>query len=174
MRLRLWPFAVAFVGLGLDQLTKSLAVHHLADGQPRELVGTFLQLRLIRNPGAAFSTGTSVTLLLSVVAIVAAFVVSWFLVVRAKNWLWQLGLGLLLAGILGNVVDRIFREPSVLRGHVVDFLELPNWPIFNLADCFISVAAAVIVLQAARGINLDGTSAKDDAGDDQAVTREQH
>ncbi len=63
-----------------------------------------------------------------------------------------------MAGILGNLTDRIFRSPGVLRGHVVDFLQLPNWPIFNVADVCINIAAGLIILQALRGISLDGTS----------------
>lgn len=144
-------------GVGVDQLTKSLAVAHLAPGDSRPLIGSLLQLHLTRNPGAAFSTGTSVTVLLSLVAIVAAFVVAWVLVAKARDLLWVLALGLLQAGILGNVIDRLLRSPSPLKGHVVDFLQLPHWPIFNVADCCITVAAVLIVIQAGRGVGLDGT-----------------
>ena len=65
--------------------------------------------------------------------------------------------GLLLAGICGNLADRLFRSPGVLRGQVVDFLQLPHWPIFNVADICINVAAVMILVQAFRGIRLDGT-----------------
>ncbi|UDY22478.1 signal peptidase II [Nocardioides sp. Kera G14] len=151
------PVAAALLGLGLDQLTKSLAVAHLTPGEPKHLIGSLLQLHITRNPGAAFSTGTGMTAVLSCIAIVAALVVAWFALVKARSPLWALALGLLEAGILGNVVDRIFREPSPLKGHVVDFLELPHWPIFNIADCCITVAAILIVIQAMRGVKLDGT-----------------
>jgi signal peptidase II len=67
-------------------------------------------------------------------------------------------MGLLLAGIAGNLTDRIFRDPGPLRGHVVDFLELPHWPIFNVADICINVAAALIVIQSVRGVPLRGSS----------------
>jgi signal peptidase II len=156
-RIRLIAASAAVVGLILDQVTKSLAVSHLTPGEPRHLIGSLLQLRITRNPGAAFSTGTGITVLISCIAIVAAFVVAWIVVVKTRDWLWALALGLLQAGILGNVVDRLVREPSPLKGHVVDFLELPHWPIFNVADCFITVAAVLIVIQAGRGIRLDGT-----------------
>ncbi|MFT4262714.1 MAG: signal peptidase II [Nocardioides sp.] len=144
----------AIVGLGVDQLTKSLAVARLSDGEPRHLIGSLLQLHLTRNPGAAFSTGTGLTVLLSCVAIVAAVVVAWLVVAKTTDLLWGLAFGLLEAGILGNVVDRMVREPSPFRGHVVDFLELPHWPIFNVADCCITVAAALIILQSTRDVKL--------------------
>ncbi len=56
------------------------------------------------------------------------------LAVRVRSTGWALALGLLLGGALGNLTDRVFREPAPFRGHVVDFLELPHWPVFNLAD----------------------------------------
>ena len=65
--------------------------------------------------------------------------------------------GLLLAGIGGNLTDRLLRDPGPLRGHVVDFLMLPHWPIFNVADMCINAAAVLILVQAFRGIRLDGT-----------------
>ena len=68
-----------------------------------------------------------------------------------------MALGLLLAGVAGNLTDRIVREPGPLRGHVVDFLMLPHWPVFNVADICINIAAGLIMLQAFRGIRLDGT-----------------
>ena len=71
--------------------------------------------------------------------------------------MWAVAFGLLLAGITGNLTDRIFRAPGGLRGHVVDFLQLPHWPIFNVADMCINVAAALILVQAFRGIRLDGS-----------------
>ena len=76
---------------------------------------------------------------------------------RVRNYVWAVAFGLLLAGITGNLTDRLFRAPGVLRGHVVDFLMLPHWPIFNVADMCINVAAALILVQAFRGIRLDGS-----------------
>ena len=68
-----------------------------------------------------------------------------------------MALGLLLAGVGGNLTDRMLREPGPFRGHVVDFLMLPHWPIFNVADMCINVAAGLILVQAFRGIKLDGS-----------------
>jgi signal peptidase II len=146
------------VMLAVDQLTKWLAVDRLTDQPEKELVGSLLKLHLTRNAGAAFSTGTGYTELFAVLAIVAAGFVLW-LGWRVLDTWWAVAFGLLLAGICGNLADRLFRSPGVLRGHVVDFLQLPHWPIFNVADICIDVAAALILVQAFRGIRLDGTRA---------------
>lgn len=149
----------------VDLGTKAAAVHWLQDRDDVELIGSLLQLNLVRNPGAAFSTGTSYTGLLSAIAIAAAVLVLW-VSRRLGSTGWAIGLGFLLAGILGNLTDRMFRAPGPFRGHVVDFLELPNWPVFNVADILINVAAGVIILQAVRGIRLDGTRHDDIRHDD--------
>ena len=157
-----WVFAlVALTLYAVDMVTKVLAVRHL-DGRPDvPLVGDLLVLHLTRNPGAAFSTGTEYTVVLSVLSIVAAVVVA-YLSVRLRSRLWALGLGLLMAGVLGNLTDRLFRAPGPMRGEVIDFLMLPNWPVFNVADMAINGAAALILVQAFRGVRLDGTRERDD------------
>ena len=147
---------IAAAGYALDVVTKVLAVKHLTDRAPVPVIGDFLTLYLARNPGAAFSTGTSYTVLLTGVAVVAALTVLWFSR-RLRSTGWAIALGFLMAGVLGNLTDRIFRSPGVLHGHVVDFLRLPHWPIFNVADICITIAAGVIILQALRGISLNGT-----------------
>ena len=149
---------VAIVAYAIDVATKTLAVEKLSGGADVELLGSWLVLHLTRNPGAAFSTGTEFTLVLSAIAIAALAVVV-YLSRRVGSRAWAWALGLLLAGVLGNLTDRILREPAPLRGHVVDFLMLPNWPVFNVADICINVAAGLIVLQAVRGIGIDGTRA---------------
>ena len=78
-----------------------------------------------------------------------------------RSTFWAVGFGFLLAGVTGNLADRLFRDPGPLRGHVVDFLMLPHWPVFNVADVCINVAAVVIVVQALRGIRLDGRHTSD-------------
>ncbi len=139
-----------------DQLTKWLAVDRLTGQPDRELVGDLLVLHLTRNAGAAFSTGTGYTELFSCLAIVAVLVVLW-LSRRIRSVAWAVAFGLLLAGIAGNLTDRLLREPGPLRGHVVDFLMLPHWPIFNVADMCINAAAVLILVQVFRGVRLDGT-----------------
>jgi signal peptidase II len=152
--------AVFAVVYATDQVTKALAVARLTPGQPRRLVGHLLHLHLTRNAGAAFSTGTTYTVLLSCLAAAAMLVVLW-LCRRLASVTWAVGFGLLLAGVGGNLTDRLVRSPGPLRGRVVDFLELPHWPIFNVADMSINVAAAIILVQAYRGIRLDGSRAAD-------------
>lgn len=155
-RLRALFAIAALVCLALDQVTKALAVQHLTDQPDVQVVGELLQLHLTYNPGAAFSLGTEFTYVFSAAATIATVVVLW-LARRLGSPLWALALGVLLAGITGNLADRLFREPGPLRGHVVDFLMVPNWPIFNIADVCINVAAVLIVVQAFRGVRLDGT-----------------
>jgi signal peptidase II len=153
---RILLFAVFALFYAVDQATKWLAVDRLTGKPDKELLGDFLVLHLTRNAGAAFSTGTGYTELFSCLAVAAVLVVLW-LSRRVGDAMWAIAFGLLLAGITGNLTDRVFRAPGVLRGHVVDFLMLPHWPIFNVADMCINVAAALILLQAFRGIRLDGS-----------------
>jgi signal peptidase II len=151
--------AIAVVGYAVDLLSKMLAVEHLTDRPPVHVVGDVLTLFLARNPGAAFSTGTSYTLALTCVATAAALAVLW-VVRRLRSTGWAIGLGFLMAGVLGNLTDRLFRSPGAFRGHVVDFIQLPNWPIFNVADVCINIAAGVIILQAVRGVSIDGSRSR--------------
>jgi signal peptidase II len=154
----------------VDLVTKILAVHGLSGHEPVKLVGSLLKLNLTRNAGAAFSTGTGLTPWITLFGFVALVVVV-AIARRVRTPLWALAIGLLLAGIAGNLTDRMFRDPSPLRGHVVDFLELPHWPIFNVADICINVAAALIVLQSLRGIPMAGrpTGAETDPADTDAT-----
>lgn len=153
---------VAATGFALDQGTKEWALAALEPGQPRELIGTLLQLRLTFNPGAAFSIGTNATWVLTIIAcVVIAFTI--YSARKLRSRVWALGLGLLIGGALGNLTDRFFREPGFGKGHVVDFLELPNWPIFNVADICVVTAAGLIALLSIRGIGLDGTKVTEDA-----------
>ena len=146
----------------VDLVTKVIAVHQLGD-DPVRVLGPLLQLHLTRNAGAAFSTGTSMTAAIALFACVALLAVA-FLARRVRSGAWAWAFGLLLAGIAGNLTDRFFREPGPLRGHVIDFLELPHWPIFNVADVCINAAAVLIVVQSLRGVPLAGRGAG--AGDD--------
>ena len=145
----------------LDVVVKVLAVHTLGDGDVH-VVGDLFVLHLTRNAGAAFSTGTSYTLVLSCLAAVALVVVL-YVARRARNRVWAVAFGMLAGGIAGNLTDRIFRDPAPLRGHVVDMFMVPHWPVFNVADMCINVAAALIVLQTFRGVTLDGTRRESDA-----------
>jgi len=144
-----------------DQLTKAWASANLQSDQPRSLIGSILQLNLTHNSGAAFSIGTGATWILT--AIACSVVV--YVVITARRLGsrgWALALGLLLAGSLGNLTDRMFRAPGPGRGQVVDFLQLPHYPIFNIADSAIVSAAVLIAVMAFRGVSIDGTRVSSD------------
>ena len=136
----------------LDLATKAWAVEQLAHREPIKILGTFFQLTLVRNPGAAFSFATNATLLLSLFGIIVLLGITYF-APRITSKGWSIVLGLVMGGILGNLMDRIFREPGFLRGHVIDWMQLPNWPIFNIADSAIVVAAALSMVLTARNIS---------------------
>ena len=146
---------VALVAYTVDVVTKILAVERLSDGDV-EVVGDLLVLHLVRNPGAAFSAGTAYTEIFTVLAILAAGVIL-YLSRRIASLGWAVALGLLLAGVVGNLTDRLLREPGPLRGHVIDFFMLPHWPVFNVADICINAAAVLILVQVFRGVHLDGS-----------------
>ena len=147
--------AVALVAYALDLGSKQWALSALVDGDI-PVFGDWFTFHLTFNPGAAFSTGTDFTIVFTGLAMIAVGVVLW-LSRRIRSTAWALALGLLLGGVSGNLTDRIVRPPEPFRGHVVDFLMLPNWPVFNIADICINVAAGLIILQTFRGIALDGT-----------------
>jgi signal peptidase II len=150
--------AVAVVVLVLDIATKHLAVDRLRPDRPVDVIDGFLQLRLVRNPGAAFGMASGLTVVLSLVA--AAVVV---VILRAARSLrsawWAVALGLVLGGAVGNLFDRIFRHPGLFRGRVIDFVELPHYPVFNLADSCIVTGGALMVLLSLRGVRHDGRRA---------------
>ena len=147
---------VAATAYAVDVVSKIIAVDRLTGRPDVEIVGNLLVLHLVRNPGAAFSTGTRYTEVFTCLAI-AAIVVILFLARRIGSLGWAVALGLLLAGVAGNLTDRLVREPGPLRGHVIDFFMLPHWPVFNVADICIDAAAVLIVIQVYRGVRVDGT-----------------
>lgn len=158
---RSWKWTVIFgvVGLlvlGLDQVTKALALAHLTPGEPVNVVGSLLKFNLIRNPGAAFSLGTGYTPYISAIQISVAIGVI-YLSRKLGSVGWAIAFGFLFGGAVGNIIDRIFREPSPFHGHVIDFLQTPHWAIFNVADMAVTSAAILLVLQTLRGVKLDGT-----------------
>lgn len=152
---------VALTVLLLDVVSKVLVVANLAPGEHTRLLGGAIYLDIARNSGAAFSLGTGFTVILTAVAIVVVIVI-----VRTASRLhsrgWAVALGLILGGAIGNLVDRIFRDPGLFRGHVVDWISLfgpdaEHWPIFNLADSGIVCGAVLAALLSLFGIGLDGT-----------------
>ena len=164
--------AVAVFVIGADAVTKAIAVSHIREYTQIHLIGNLLMLTLTRNGGAAFNLGgTGMTIVFTAIA---ASVVAYIL--RAARNLgsagWAITLGLLLGGATGNLIDRIFRAPGFLRGDVVDWIQLPHWPVFNIADSCIVCAGVLVVLLALRGIRLDGTRPIPEASSTQPDTSE--
>ena len=159
----------------LDLLTKIIIVATVTPGESVRLLGGLVYFSLIRNPGAAFSMATGMTWLLALVAIAVVIVII-RMAPKLRSTPWAVSLGLVLGGAIGNLIDRIFRSPGFLQGHVVDFVSVfgPNaeyFPIFNVADSAITIGGISLVVTALLGIDFDGTSTrkpKKDAKDDSA------
>ncbi|ROR71832.1 signal peptidase II [Bogoriella caseilytica] len=144
------------VVLGSDQATKYLAEARLDDGVFVSLWDDYLGLQLVYNSGAAFGLADGLTWVLTIVAIAVALAVVRF-ARKLGSLTWAVALGLLLGGCLGNLYDRLAREPGIGRGHVVDFINYNGWFIGNVADIAIVVAAGLIVILALAGREIDGT-----------------
>lgn len=155
--------ATAVVVVALDQLTKAWAVRALGDGRTVDVLGQLVQLKLFRNPGAAFSFATGSTWIFTIVATAASVAIVRLSRRLGSAW-WALALGLLLGGAVGNLLDRLFREPGFPQGHVVDFIDLPRLFVFNVADASITTSAALLALLAWRGVRFDGAGPATQAG----------
>ncbi len=149
---------VTLVVLAVDQLSKAWALASLVEGERTPLLGDLFGLELIFNPGAALSFASGMTWVFTVAA-VGVTVVIVRIAPRLGSTTWAVGLGLLLGGALGNLVDRLLRPPSFGSGHVVDFLAYGQLFIGNVADIAIVAAAVLIVLLSARGVTVEGTRA---------------
>ncbi len=170
---------IAVLILAADIATKVIGVALLEGREPVELLGGLINLQLVRNPGAAFSLATGYTWVLSLIALGVVVVI-----IRVSRKLrstgWAVALGLILGGAVGNLVDRIFRAPGPLQGHVVDLVSpfAPDgrvFPVFNLADSSIVCGGALLVVLALMGRELDGTrtpSKKDASKKDASETQE--
>jgi signal peptidase II len=157
---------VAAVVIVLDQVTKIIAIDRLDDGRVVPVIDGFLQLRLVRNPGAAFGLAGDFTVVLALIVI--GVIVA---ILRMSRQLtsapWAVALGGMLGGAFGNLIDRLVREPGPLRGRVIDFIEIPNWPVFNIADSAVVGGAVLVALLSLRGIRHDGHAG--DAGSPDAA-----
>jgi signal peptidase II len=153
LKVRRWRtlFGVAWAVWIIDLATKIWAVENLSYRSNIKIIGEFFQLTYVRNPGAAFSFASGATVFLSLFSLLVMIAILHYSV-KITSRGWAVVLGLVLGGILGNMVDRIFREPGVLRGHVIDWLQLPNWPVFNIADMSIVAAALISMVLTARNI----------------------
>ena len=164
--------AIAAAVLLADLISKLVVVATIEPGEDIRLLGGALYLTQLRNVGAAFSFAEGWTIIFSLVAVAVAVII-----VRTARRLystgWAITLGLVLGGALGNLLDRIFRDPGFLRGGVVDFLSVfgPDgsvWPVFNVADSAIVCGGILGAVMALRGIDFDGSRARDQAAPDTA------
>ena len=144
-------YFVAALIWGLDLSTKIWAVNNLSARNPVEIFGSFFQLTLVRNPGAAFSFATGATVVFTATAVAAVIVIVYYSS-KITSLGWATTLGLVLGGVLGNLTDRLFRSPGFLKGEVIDWLELTRWPVFNLADSAIVVAAFLAIALTIRNV----------------------
>ena len=165
--------------LAADQLAKYLALENLPFQEPVEVLGDFLSFYLTRNPGAAFSLGEEVTWIFTIALAAVAGVIVWLAATRVRSRLWAVALGLLLGGVLGNLTDRLFREPGFAVGHVVDFINTPwMWffpgmspAIYNIADIFIVCDMIAIALLVLVGVHMDGS--RDSGRNDEEITNDE-
>ncbi|MGD0239333.1 MAG: signal peptidase II [Streptosporangiaceae bacterium] len=151
-------FGVAAVVLAADAISKAQVLDRLPGHPPVRLLDGLITLDLTFNAGAAFGVGTSYT---AVIALIVCGVIAYIIRTarRLRSPAWTIALGLLLGGAMGNLGDRLFRAPGLLRGRVVDWINLPHFPwTFNLADASITCAAVLIAVLALRGTRIDGTS----------------
>ncbi len=142
---------------GLDQLSKFLVVTNLTEGEVVPVLGTVLQWQFVRNPGAAFSLASGMTWIFTILAAGVITFIVWF-ARRIRSIAWALVFGLLLGGVLGNLTDRLLREPSFGLGHVIDYISTP-WlipAIYNVADIAIVSSMVLFMILTIRGVGLDG------------------
>jgi signal peptidase II len=133
-----------------DFATKQWAISAL-EVEPKQILGSLLQLTLVKNSGAAFGFATGLTLVYSLLSLAVVLTIIYFARAISSHG-WQLTAGLLLGGVMGNLADRAFREPAFLRGHVIDWIQLPNWPVFNLADSAIVIAAGIAFVLSVKNV----------------------
>jgi signal peptidase II len=157
--------SVAAVVLALDIVTKVLAVKLLPPGQPVSIIGDTVTWTLVRNSGAAFSMATGYTWALTLIATGVVVGIFWMGRRLVSPW-WAVGLGMILGGATGNLVDRFFRAPGPLRGHVVDFLSVGWWPVFNVADPSVVGGAILLVALSIFGYDFDTVGRRKAAGPD--------
>ena len=142
----------------IDQITKAFALTNLHTFQTVSFISDIVQFTLVFNDSAAFSLGGSATWVFTLLSTIATLALLWF-GPRFRTTGWLILIGLALGGVVGNLVDRLFRSPGFPNGHVLDFIQIPfNFPIFNIADSAITISAAIIAIRIIRGEKLGGRS----------------
>ncbi|MEN9660881.1 MAG: hypothetical protein RLZZ443_810 [Actinomycetota bacterium] len=148
----LWlALACAAVIVFLDQLVKDILIAHLMPGHSTPFLGDIIKLYLTYNDSAAFSMGFGQTWFFALLSTAASLALLLYLP-KLKSASWLIMGGIALGGIVGNLVDRLIREPGFGVGHVVDYIQIPfNFPIFNLADSAIVSIASLTVIRILLG-----------------------
>lgn len=151
----LLALVAAFVFV-IDQAAKAWVVGNLELGEPVPVLGEVLRFIYVKNPGAAFSFASGTTWIFSIIAVAVTGVIVFF-ARKIRSITWAVLFGMLLGGTLGNLFDRLFREPGFAVGHVVDFISVIYFPaIFNIADIAIVSSMGLFILLTLRGVGLDG------------------
>ena len=155
--------SLAIVVYATDQLTKNWVVANLPEGRSVPVLGEFLQWYFVRNPGAAFSMASGATWVFTLLAAAVVGAIVWQ-VRHLGSRTWAIFFALLLGGVLGNLTDRLTRDPGFPVGHVIDFISTPwmfPWPlspaIYNVADIGIVSAMCLFVLITILGLSIDGS-----------------
>ncbi len=160
-----WATAlITAASFALDLATKQWALAGLSPGEYHPVLGNVFGFELLFNPGAAFSFLSGATWVFTIIAVVVAGVII-KLSTRLHSWRWATVLGLLLGGTIGNLADRLFREPGFGVGHVVDFLNYNGFFVGNVADIFIVGAAIGMAVLAMLGVPLEGSSGAEEQTD---------
>ncbi len=150
-------FLLSATLIAFDRLTKLWATCALSVGQPEGLIGQSVRLTLVHNQGGAFGIFQSRgDLFVIVSAIVAAVLAALLLIERGRRRLLSLGVAVLLAGAVGNLIDRF------IHGYVVDFFEVRGFPVFNVADSCVTVGAILVVIYLVFGGTHDRSESKAD------------
>ncbi|MFP7760303.1 signal peptidase II [Marisediminicola sp. LYQ85] len=148
-----------------DQVSKYLVVENLELGRPVQILGEALEFVYVKNPGAAFSLASGSTWIFSIAASVVTVIIV-VLARRIRSTSWAVLFGMLLGGTVGNLTDRLVREPSIGLGHVVDFIQVAYFPaVFNIADIFIVSSMGLFIILTVRGTGLDGVRESERASD---------
>lgn len=149
----------------LDQVSKTWAEANLQELDPQPFLGEVLQLTLLYNSGAAWGMGSEITPVVTGLQIAIAVGVIVFAAKAVRSVWYTVAMGLILGGALGNIHDRLLRPPGPFRGEVVDFLQLPHWPVFNVADMAVVGGAVLVVLLGVIGVPADPAAASADHGE---------
>jgi signal peptidase II len=152
LRARRLFIIISILTFALDLITKNWAEASLQNREPIRVLGDFLKFTYATNPGAAFNFATNATVVLSSLKLcVAAFII--YYMTKSVDTRWAIGLALLFGGVVGNLFDRATRDPGNWQGEVIDWIQVPHWPVFNIADSAIVCAGIYMTYLAMKNIS---------------------